>query len=212
MSDKITVNGFTVENVSVHMVHTRLDGWERPRRSQRLPSRYQIRTYVPGDEKIWTHIQRETEPFFAVGADLFEEQFGSQEQALFDRMFFLDHVDGSGHAISVGTATAWWQDEWTLDNQISRGEWAQVHWVAIRPQFQGKGLAKPLMDQVMQRMVRSHNRAMLGTSTGRIWAIKVYLDYGFVPDEDELSDPAVNKAWKQVHRILNHPNLAPLLA
>ena len=56
-----------------------------------------------------------------------------------------------------------------------------IGWLSIRI-ISGEGLRKPMMTRAMQRLAESHPNAMLGTSTGRIWALKVYLDFGFYPD------------------------------
>jgi hypothetical protein len=53
---------------------------------------------------------------------------------------------------------------------------------------------------------------MLGTSTGRIWAIKVYLDFGFYPDPREIEAKSeVIEGWQQLQTQLNHPLLAKSL-
>ncbi|MEM7133373.1 MAG: GNAT family N-acetyltransferase [Chloroflexota bacterium] len=202
----IVVNGVEIPDCSVHMVRPSLldlasdsesAGW-----TSQFPNGYQIRAYQPGDEVSWYHIQREAEPFFCVAEDLFQNQFGDHLELLPGRMFFVEALDSNGESTTVGTATAWWKDAWK-----ESGPWGQVHWVAIVPSHQGKGLAKPLMNQVMRRIALSHDRAMLGTSTGRVWAIKVYLDYGFFPDKDELKESKVRYSWQQIQQILCHPIL-----
>jgi hypothetical protein len=69
-----------------------------------------------------------------------------------------------------------------------------------------------MMTHAMNRLAQSHPNAMLGTSTGRIWAIKVYLDFGFYPDPRELeAKPEVIEGWTQVQAQLNHPLLTKSL-
>jgi hypothetical protein len=66
-----------------------------------------------------------------------------------------------------------------------------------------------MMTHAMTRLAASHPTAMLGTSTGRTWALKVYLDFGFYPDPDELeAKPEVRDAWQALQTRLNHPLLA----
>ena len=63
------------------------------------------------------------------------------------------------------------------------------------------------MSVAMTRLKQSHKRCFLGTSTGRIPAIKRYLDFGFMPD---LSRENSQEAWTEVASVLEHPLLARL--
>jgi hypothetical protein len=57
----------------------------------------------------------------------------------------------------------------------------------------------------MNRLAQWHDRAMLGTSTGRLGAIQLYLDFGFFPD---LSADGATEAWMQVRDALSAPDAA----
>ena len=55
-----------------------------------------------------------------------------------------------------------------------------MHWVAILPAYQGRGLAKPLLAQVMQTMaVLGHRQVYLTTQRFRRAAIGLYTSFGF---------------------------------
>ncbi len=219
----ISVNGIEVPQANINMVRSSLDDIDvlalEPSLAHvatMLPKGYRVRTYQSGDEDSWLQIIRVAERFFIVDDNLFERQFEENFPALADRMFFLDSLAADGSWQSVGTATAWWKDEWVInthsgDEPSNRGGWGQVHWVAILPEHQGKGLSRPLMTTVMNRLAFGHKRAMLETSTTRIWAVKLYLNLGFIPDAEGLKVPAIRTAWIQVQKILNHPSLAGLL-
>ncbi|HTL52613.1 MAG TPA: GNAT family N-acetyltransferase [Planctomycetota bacterium] len=168
-----------------------------------LPAGYRFRIWRPGDDATWTTVQRRAEPFLTIGDDLFEKQFGDRRAALPERMFFVETAAGD----AIGTISAWWKPEWR-DGR----EWGQIHWVAVVPEHQGKGLSKPMMTHAMNCLLARHARTMLGTSTGRVYAIKVYLDYGFVPAPDEFSNPEILQGWKELNAILNHPLLKTLPA
>lgn len=160
-----------------------------------LPEGFSFRPYQPGDERVWTDIWRDAEPFLAVDDDLFAREFGTDWGALRWRCFFI--VDARGCA--VGTVTAWYSREFR--EQV----WGRVHWLAVRPAYQGKGLAKAAMSFVLKQLAQWHDRAWLDTSSGRLNAIKLYLDFGFLPDMDA---PAAAIAWKQVQQRLHHPTLS----
>ena len=184
------------ENYAVHMVRESLN--DLPEFS--LPAPYSIRWYRPGDKEHWLAIHLEAEKFFKVWPALFEREFGRDEAVLAQRQAYL--CDGTG--TPIGTASAWFNPDY-------EGQpYGQIHWVAIVPDHQGRGLAKPLMSVICRRMRDlGHDRAYLGTSTGRIEAVGLYLKFGFVPkirsDKDILY-------WQAVANELDHPALLNLAA
>jgi GNAT superfamily N-acetyltransferase len=159
-----------------------------------MPEGFGIRNYRPDEGYIWTRIQKAAEPYIKVDDELFDREFGQRLKAMEDRSFYLTTDEGE----EIGTITAWWQDDW-------RGKkWGQIHWVAIHPDYQGRGLAKPMMSVAMQCLKQSHERCFLGTATQRIAAIKVYLDFEFYPD---LEAENSQEAWNEVALFLEHPIL-----
>lgn len=75
-----------------------------------------------------------------------------------------------------------------------------MHWVAIAPQAQGRGLSKPLLAAVCRRIRElGDDRAQLGTSTWRIPAVNLYLHFGFVPHIRHDEDRA---AWRGIESYL----------
>ena len=179
-----------MKNSSVKMIRPHMDNIPQfP-----CPQNYRIRPYGAGEGSLWTAIQRAAEPFFSIEDSLFEREFGHALTALEDRSFFLETTTGT----VVGTTTAWW------DSKYKDGTWGLIHWVAIHPDYQGQGLAKTLMSAAMQRLQKSHNCAFLGTSTGRLAALKIYLDFGFLPDMEHENAAA---AWAEVATRIDHPLL-----
>lgn len=183
-------------NVSLHMVREEMENL--PEYS--LPPGYRFRPYREGDAATWTAIQRAAEPFFAIEDDLFERQYGPMADALPERMVFVETSEGE----AVASISAWW--ETSRDNPNDRG---RIHWVVVHPAHQRRGITKPMMTWAMKRLAQDHTAAMLGTSSGRIWAIKVYLDFGFHPDPQEMAaKPEVAAAWRELQAQLCHPLLA----
>ena len=167
-----------------------------------LPQGYRFRAYEPGDDAVWTGIQRAAEPFNEIGDDLFDRQYGSARDELPQRMWFVQ--SGDGH--DIASISAWW--EHGRDQSDDRG---RIHWVVVHPDHQRRGITKPMMTMAMRRLAQSHPSAMLDTSSGRPWAVKAYLDFGFVPESSDMVDPKRQEAWQNLQAVINHPVLASLL-
>ncbi len=154
---------------------------------------YGMRWYQPGDEDTWVQVQGASDRFNTITRELFIKAFGTDETVLAERVGFL--VDPASHAI--GTATAWIDPHWHGKTV------GQVHWVAIVPEYQGKGLAKPMLSAVCQRLLQlGQTEAYLETSTGRIPAINLYRSFGFEPVITNEADRAL---WREVGPHLKVP-------
>lgn len=194
------MSGREPKNVSVHMIRDNMDDFP----IYELPAGYRFRMFREGDDATWTALQLAADPYIKVTPELFIREYDADRDVLPDRMFFVETEAGE----AAGSISAWWERD--RHNPLERG---RIHWVVVHPDFQRRGLTKPMMTRAMQRLAQSHPSAMLGTSTGRIWALKVYLDFGFYPDPVEVeTKPEVREGWLQVQEVLNHPLLAKSLA
>jgi GNAT superfamily N-acetyltransferase len=177
----------TQENLDIRMARAYLEAIP----DYVLPSGYSIRWYQPGDEKSWYRIHLMADKYTNVTPNLHEKEFGNDVHKLADRQCFL--VDRKG--VLIGTATAWFGD----DGDPPAG---RIHWVAIRPENQGKHLAKPLLTTVCNRLKDlGHSKAYLTTQTMRIQAINLYLKFGFVPVI--LSDRD-RQIWRRLQKHLKY--------
>jgi beta-glucuronidase len=158
---------------------------------------FSIRAMRRGEGGVWTDVQRDAEPYSTMADDLFYEQFGSDLPATLRRCYFI--VDEKGSA--VGTISAWY------DRHFKGQEWGRVHWVATRRAYQRRGLMKAGLSYTLNRMAEWHERACLTTQTKRLGAIRLYLDFGFVPDMD---CPGAARAWREVRDSIKHPALDAL--
>jgi GNAT superfamily N-acetyltransferase len=123
---------------------------------------------------------------------LFAREFGRDPAELAARQLYL--YDPAGGAI--GTATAW------RGNLISDQTIGRIHWVAIVPDRQGQGLAKPLIAAACRRLRElGHARAYLTTSTARVPAINLYLRFGFQPLVGSLE---ARRAWQAIQPQLKY--------
>jgi GNAT superfamily N-acetyltransferase len=188
-----------VKNVSVHMIRDNMLDFP----VYQLPAGYRFRTFREGDDATWTGLHISAEPYIHVTPELFVREFGANLDALPDRMFFVETEQGE----PAGSITAWWARD-----RYDGSERGLIHWVVVHKNHQRRGITKPMMTHAMNRLAQSHPNAMLGTSTGRIWAIKVYLDFGFYPDPREIEAKSeVIEGWQQLQTQLNHPLLAKSL-
>ncbi len=162
-----------------------------------FPEGFKIRPMQLDEAGLWTDIWRDAEPYANIGPQLFHSEFGHDLQATQWRSFIVTNLRG----IAVATISAWY-------NRTFKGEdYGQIHWVAVRQGYWGRGLGKAMLTHALNQMAKWHDRAFLGTQTRRIPAIKIYLDFGFVPDLDE---PGALEAWLEVKTELNHPVLEAL--
>lgn len=155
---------------------------------------YRLRRYRRGDEVAWIAIHRVADPYHDATFTLFARAFGPDPALLAQRQYYL--IDPGG--TPVGTATAWFPP----DN--CAGALGRVHWVAIHPEHQGRGLAKPLMSRVCRRLRElGHTQAYLTTSSARLPAINLYRHFGFEPDVRNDREAAV---WADLLAVLAAPD------
>jgi len=156
-----------------------------------LPSGYSIRWYKHGDEQPWYDIQKKADLYNEITSELFGQQFGSDTHLISQRQFFILNENNT----PVGTSSAWFSGR-TRDDS-----WGRVHWVAILPEYQGRGLAKPLMSITCRRLHElNHSTAYLTTSPKRPAALHLYVKFGFVP---EITSEADRKIWADVKKEYN---------
>lgn len=182
MSEEISQHE-SCPNISIRMIRKNMK--DIPQYA--FPEGFSIRSMHSGDETVWAEIVRETMSV-SIAEERFSQEFGEDMDEMEQRIFFILNSDGC----EIGTISAWhWPD---LDGRES----GLIHWVAILPSYQGYGLGKAAMTHAMNRMAELHDRCFLHTSTARLPAVKVYLDFGFELDmtangADEARD--VIKQW-----------------
>ena len=129
---------------------------------------------------------------------MFKEYFGADEIKLGRRQFYICNKKGK----AIATATSWYNDDYH-GTQTGR-----VHWVAVHPDYQGRGLAKPLLSNVLSRLKElGHTRCYLRTLHVRTPAIRLYLSYGFRPDIRTPEDLAV---WEKINKRFIKEGLDPV--
>lgn len=164
-----------------------------------LPEGYRFVMYRPGDRDSWIAIEQSAKELHstAQGLEVWARYFGWNESELPERMVFIENEAGE----KVATATAYF-DIYGRDQ--SGAGW--LHWVAVRREDQGRGLARPLIAYTL-RLLRSLGsaRAKIPTQTTTWVACRLYLDFGFVP----IPENAVHSrdGWRIMRALTDHPAL-----
>ncbi len=136
------------------------------------PEGFCLEWYKPGDRREWVDIHIEADPGCNPSDALYISQFGEDDRVLAERQCFIKTKKGR----YVGTTSAW------FNNESAREPLGLIHWVAVLPEFQGRGLAKPLLSAVLRRMRElGHRRAYLATGTEKVPAVNLYLRFGLQP-------------------------------
>lgn len=164
-----------------------------------LPEGYRFVFYKQGDRDAWIDIEKSAKEFsdYEQGLVSWNKYYENRQEELPVRMVFIENSAGK----KVATATAFY-DIYGRDK--SGDGW--LHWVAVRREYQSKGLAKPLIAYVLNVMIKlGYKHAKIPTQTTTWLACKIYLDFGFMP----LKQNAVNSrnGWRIIKALTNHPSL-----
>ena len=164
-----------------------------------LPEGYRYVFYQEGDRDQWIDIEKSAKEFtsYEQGLEAWNRYYGGREDTLTNRMVFIEDADGR----KAATATAYY-DVRGIDK--SGDGW--LHWVAVRREYQGRGLAKPLITHVLDIMRDlGYTHAKISTQTTTWLACKIYLDLGFCP----VPENAVHSrdGWRIVKTLTDHEAL-----
>ncbi len=117
-------------------------------------------------------------------------------------MFFIETDEGE----KIATATAFYN---IYGKDTSGAGW--LHWVAVKREYQGKGLSKPLITYVLKVMKKlGYTHAKIPTQTNTWLACKIYLDLGFLPIKKNVEN--IYEGWKIIKALIVHPGLADRVA
>ena len=167
-----------------------------------LPEGYRFVFYRDGDRDTWIDIEKSAKEFssYEQGLESWNRYYQGKEDTLPKRMVFIETEDGE----KVATASAYY-DIYGKDK--TGAGW--LHWVAVRREHQGRGLARPLIAFTLGLMPGlGYDHAMLSSQTNTWLACKLYLDFGFRPDKESLNENFLG--WKILKSLTNHPALAEI--
>lgn len=165
----------------------------------RLPDGYYFGFYQDGDRDAWIEIEKSAKEFssYDEGLAAWNRYYSGRGSELHNRMVFV--VNESGE--KVATATAFYD----INGKDKSGA-GWLHWVAVKREYQGKGLSKPLITYVLNVMkTLGYTHAKIPTQTNTWLAVKVYLDLGFRP----IPENAVHSymGWRIIKTLTKHKAL-----
>lgn len=161
-----------------------------------FPAGYGIRPMRADEGALWLAVVRDAEKDSAMPDGAFEPQHNGDLASVPERCFLAVEAQG----LAVGTISAWY---YTFQVR----EYGLIHWVAVRPAHQGRGVGRAEVSFALRRLARWHDQALLNTQSRRLRAVQLYLDFGFVPF---LDLPGAVETWRSVRDELQHPVLQGL--
>ncbi len=167
-----------------------------PVTEQALPEGFHFEFYQEGDETEWAAIETAVSEFEdeAQALDYFQKKFAPFSKELKRRMLFITDSEGR----KIGTCSAWWKE-------LPDGtRYPLVHWVAVRPGYQGKGIAKAMLRRTLKQLqkLEATTPVYLHTQTWSHVAIRLYQKLGFEITDKNL-DGSPNSDYKKAMEILS---------
>lgn len=137
-----------------------------------LPQGYSIRSYQENELDDWADIETSVGEFDTTEESrrYFIREFLPYPDKLPRRVYFLYNAAGE----KIGTISAWWLDHGKNYHPL-------LHWVAIKPDYQGQGLGRPLINFGIRKLIEIEGDLdiYLRTQTWSHRAIALYLLEGF---------------------------------
>lgn len=165
-----------------------------------LPEGFSFTTYADGDRDTWIAIEQSAKEFdrYEQGLEAWAHYYARYTDRLPGRMQFIEAPNGE----KVATATAF------FDPEAPDGD-GWLHWVSVRRDMQGKGLARPLIAHTLRRLrALGYGEIFVSTQTTTWVAARLYMDFGFRPTEENLAESLFG--WRILKTLTNHPALAAL--
>ena len=164
-----------------------------------LPEGYTFATYDYGDRDDWISIEWSAKEFrsYAEGIDAWNRYYAKYEHQLPGRMFFVVAPNGE----KIATASAFFDPKNPNDGK------GWLHWVAIRRDHQGKGIARPLIAKALSRLRElGYGTLYVHTQTISWVAARLYMEFGFRPTAENAVESEFG--YRMLRTLTNHPALA----
>lgn len=165
-----------------------------------LPDGYKFVLYKPSDEKSWAEIETSVLEFEneSDALDYFNKEFKPYVAAVEKRCVFIENDTGE----KIATSTAWW----CCPNKCL----PRLHWVAVKPQYQGLGLGKAIVSKVTRLMLEldGDKDFFLHTQTWSHRAVKIYEKFGYVITSEKKICNDKNENYEKAIEILKSIKLS----
>lgn len=162
----------------------------------KLPEGYRYTLFQPGDEVSWAEIETSVLEFcnHTEALTYFQNNYLPYLSALNERCFFIENEHGD----KVATGTVWWCCPDKCD------PW--LHWVAVKPQYQGLGLGKAMASKITQMAVEleGDRDIYLHTQTWSYKAIGIYKKCGYVISDEKKICNYTNDHYEQAIEVLHN--------
>lgn len=160
-----------------------------------LPPGYRFAFYTPGCEKDWARIETSVLEFDCEMDALlyFQQDFAPYGRELPLRCLFVETEAGE----KIATATAWWGYTGVRRDPV-------VHWVAVKPAYQGLGIGKAIIAQVVRRIVEIEGDRViyLHTQTWSHKAVSLYERVGFLLSDEQDFQGHANDRYAEAAAML----------
>ncbi len=159
-----------------------------------LPEGYSFKMYEEGNEKDWAAIEVSVLEYIDEQAALNKfKKFMAITDETKRRVCFIVAPNNE----IVGTASIWWE----YSGQ-RRDPW--VNYVAIKPQYQGKGLSKALISHILELslIIEGDRNVYLHTQTWSHIAVRLYQSFNFEITEEPNLYKYKNDEYTQAREIL----------
>lgn len=165
-----------------------------------LPEGYIFKLYLDGDEISWAEIMTSVGEFdnYEEALEYLKKEYLPFREELMKRLVFIVAADGN----KIGTLTNWWNFTYNRRDP-------SIHWVGVKPEYQGLGLGKALVFEGMRRMIDTEGDRdfFLHTQTWSYKAISIYLKAGYEIVKDETFSDYTNDYEKALKTIKDKINI-----
>ena len=147
-------------------------------KNETLPEGFKFVKFKKGDEKAWAEIEKSVLEFENTkdGEEYFKNKYLPYIDELERRTIFIENNNGE----KIATFTAWWR-------YTGERRYPFMEWVAVKPEYQGKGLGKALISEGVKLMIAIEGDCdmYIPTQTWSYKAIRLYRWAGFEFETEE---------------------------
>lgn len=132
-----------------------------------LPPGFHFRTCRRDELETWKQLNLPDPTVQPIISDYFNRVYAARQQTFFERcVFACDEGD-----VPVGTCFVW----------QAYGQINTLHWFKVRPEYEGLGIGRALLTEVLRPLKPEDYPVFLHTHPSCFRAIKLYADFGFHP-------------------------------